>query len=67
MYLHRQRYVSCALLTRQVHVPQTQEAKAEALELMSVVHNLATPKSGELLVSATQVARQPDGYPSLTL
>eukprot|EP01128_Nolandella_sp_AFSM9_P007359 TRINITY_DN4000_c0_g1_i1.p1 TRINITY_DN4000_c0_g1~~TRINITY_DN4000_c0_g1_i1.p1 ORF type:complete len:1038 (+),score=226.95 TRINITY_DN4000_c0_g1_i1:197-3115(+) len=37
-----------------VHVPQTQEARAEATELMTVVNNLATPKSGELLVCATQ-------------
>jgi DNA-directed RNA polymerase III subunit RPC1 len=37
-----------------IHVPQTQEARAEALTLLSVVQNLATPKSGELLVAATQ-------------
>lgn len=37
-----------------VHVPQTQEARAEAATLMSVIENLATPKSGELLIAATQ-------------
>jgi len=37
-----------------VHVPQTEEAKAEARELMGVRHNLATPKSGEILIAATQ-------------
>uniref|UniRef100_A0A6B2KWD9 DNA-directed RNA polymerase subunit n=1 Tax=Arcella intermedia TaxID=1963864 RepID=A0A6B2KWD9_9EUKA len=37
-----------------LHVPQTQEARAEARELLSVVKNLATPKSGELLIGATQ-------------
>lgn len=37
-----------------LHVPQTQEARTEALELMGVVRNLCTPKSGEPLVAATQ-------------
>lgn len=37
-----------------IHVPQTEEAKAEARELMGVRHNLATPKSGEILIAATQ-------------
>ncbi|KDD75278.1 domain 1 of RNA polymerase Rpb1, partial [Helicosporidium sp. ATCC 50920] len=37
-----------------VHVPQTYEARAEALELMGVERNLKTPKSGEILVAATQ-------------
>lgn len=37
-----------------VHVPQTHEARAEALELMGVVKNILTPKSGEPLVAATQ-------------
>jgi len=37
-----------------IHVPQTTEAKAEARELMGVRHNLATPKSGEILIAATQ-------------
>lgn len=37
-----------------LHVPQTQEARAEALELMGVVNNILTPKSGEPLVAATQ-------------
>jgi DNA-directed RNA polymerase III subunit RPC1 len=37
-----------------VHVPQTEEARAEARELLGVRHNLATPKSGEILIAATQ-------------
>ena len=38
-----------------VHVPQTEEARAEAAQLMGVMHNLCTPKNGEILVAATQV------------
>ena len=37
-----------------LHVPQTQEAKAEALELMGVKHNLATPRNGEPIIAAIQ-------------
>lgn len=37
-----------------LHLPQTEEARAEALTLMSVPQNLAVPKSGELLIGATQ-------------
>ena len=37
-----------------LHVPQTEEAKAEANELMGVKHNLATPKNGEPIISAIQ-------------
>lgn len=37
-----------------LHLPQTEEARAEALSLMNVKVNLAVPKSGELLISATQ-------------
>jgi len=37
-----------------LHVPQTEEAKAEAYSLMGVVNNLSTPKNGEILVAATQ-------------
>lgn len=37
-----------------LHVPQTQEARTEALELMGVVNNIMTPKNGEPLVAATQ-------------
>ncbi len=37
-----------------IHVPQTEEARAEANILMNVTHNLQTPKSGEPLVAATQ-------------
>ena len=34
-----------------LHLPQTEEARAEAATLMAVQHNLLTPKSG---VSVTQ-------------
>ncbi|KAI1156878.1 DNA-directed RNA polymerase III subunit RPC1 [Nemania diffusa] len=37
-----------------LHVPQTEEARAEAVTLMSVKHNLATPKNGEPIIAATQ-------------
>ena len=37
-----------------LHVPQTEEAKAEALELMGVKHNLATPRNGEPIIAAIQ-------------
>ena len=37
-----------------LHVPQTEEARAEARELLGVSKNLATPKNGEILVAATQ-------------
>ena len=38
-----------------LHVPQTEEARAEALHLMGVMDNLCTPKNGEILIAATQV------------
>ena len=37
-----------------LHVPQTEEARAEALELMGVKHNLATPRNGEPIIAAIQ-------------
>ena len=37
-----------------LHVPQTEEARAEAIELMGVKHNLATPKNGEPIIAAIQ-------------
>jgi DNA-directed RNA polymerase III subunit RPC1 len=37
-----------------LHVPQTEEARAEALTLMGVKHNLATPKNGEPIIAAIQ-------------
>ena len=37
-----------------LHLPQTEEARAEALCLLGVPHNLITPRSGEPLVAATQ-------------
>eukprot|EP00898_Chlorokybus_atmophyticus_P005611 jgi/Chlat1/6050/Chrsp4S06335 len=37
-----------------LHVPQTEEARAEAINLMGVKNNLCTPKNGEILVAATQ-------------
>ncbi|KAK2462263.1 hypothetical protein APHAL10511_005569 [Amanita phalloides] len=37
-----------------LHVPQTEEARTEALELMSVKNNLVTPRNGEPVVAAIQ-------------
>jgi DNA-directed RNA polymerase III subunit RPC1 len=37
-----------------MHLPQTEEAKAEAAELMSITYNLVSPRNGEPLVAATQ-------------
>ena len=37
-----------------LHVPQTEEARTEAIELMGVKNNLATPKNGEPIISAIQ-------------
>lgn len=37
-----------------LHVPQTEEARAEAINLMGVKNNLLTPKSGEPIIAATQ-------------
>ena len=37
-----------------LHVPQTEEARTEARELMGVKHNLITPKNGEPIIAAIQ-------------
>ena len=37
-----------------LHLPQTEEAKAEALTLMGVKTNLITPRNGEPLIAAIQ-------------
>jgi DNA-directed RNA polymerase III subunit RPC1 len=37
-----------------LHVPQTEEARTEATELMGVKYNLATPKNGTPLIAAIQ-------------
>lgn len=37
-----------------MHLPQTEEARAEALILMGNQSNLVTPKNGEMLIAATQ-------------
>ncbi|KIM21606.1 hypothetical protein M408DRAFT_18355 [Serendipita vermifera MAFF 305830] len=37
-----------------LHVPQTEEARTEALQLMNVQYNLVTPKNGEPVIAATQ-------------
>ncbi|CAJ1448813.1 unnamed protein product [Effrenium voratum] len=37
-----------------IHLPQTEEARAEAMTLMGVRDGLVTPKSGEVAVCATQ-------------
>lgn len=41
-------------LTPLLDVPQTEEARTEALELMSVKHNLVTPRNGEPVIAAIQ-------------
>ena len=37
-----------------LHVPQTEEARTEATELMGVKNNLSTPKNGSPIISAIQ-------------
>ncbi|XP_076400912.1 DNA-directed RNA polymerase III subunit RPC1-like isoform X3 [Peromyscus maniculatus bairdii] len=37
-----------------LHLPQTEEAKAEALVLMGTKANLVTPRNGEPLIAAIQ-------------
>ncbi|CCJ29412.1 unnamed protein product [Pneumocystis jirovecii] len=37
-----------------LHVPQTEEARAEAIELMSVKNNLVTPRNGDPIIAAIQ-------------
>ncbi|KAI8902601.1 hypothetical protein BC833DRAFT_572629 [Globomyces pollinis-pini] len=37
-----------------IHVPQTEEARAEAVHLMGIKANLVTPRNGEPLIAATQ-------------
>ncbi|GKT25531.1 DNA-directed RNA polymerase III subunit RPC1, partial [Aduncisulcus paluster] len=37
-----------------IHVPQTQEARSEALILMGVLNNIVTPKDGSAVVAPTQ-------------
>lgn len=50
-----------------LHVPQTQEAKAEASQLMGVMNNLCTPKNGEILIAATQVQQHTTSLSDHTL
>lgn len=38
-----------------LHLPQTEEARAEAWVLMGNKYNLVTPRNGELLIAAIQV------------
>ncbi|WFD35230.1 DNA-directed RNA polymerase [Malassezia cuniculi] len=37
-----------------MHVPQTEEARTEAMILMGVKHNLVTPRNGEPIIAAIQ-------------
>ncbi|TIB84727.1 beta and beta-prime subunits of DNA dependent RNA-polymerase [Wallemia mellicola] len=37
-----------------MHVPQTEEARTEAQELMGVKHNMVTPRNGEPIIAAIQ-------------
>lgn len=46
--------ISGFLLNYTSDVPQTEEARTEALELMSVKHNLVTPRNGEPVIAAIQ-------------
>lgn len=39
-----------------LHVPQTEEARAEAINLMGVKNNLLTPKSGDLLLRLLKIS-----------
>ena len=47
---------TCSVLTSDwfTDVPQTEEARTEALELMSVKNNLVTPRNGEPVIAAIQ-------------
>lgn len=38
-----------------LHVPQTEEARAEALTLMRICENIVSPRAGQPLIAATQV------------
>jgi DNA-directed RNA polymerase III subunit RPC1 len=38
-----------------LHLPQTEEARAEALILLGTKSNLVTPRNGQLLIAAIQV------------
>ena len=37
-----------------IHVPQTEEARTEAMQLMGVKHNIVSPRSGAPIIAATQ-------------
>ncbi len=37
-----------------LHLPQTEEARAEAIHLMGLKHNLVTPRNGQPLIAAIQ-------------
>ena len=37
-----------------IHIPQTEEARIEARELMGIKHNIINPRNGEPLITATQ-------------
>ncbi|TPX48240.1 DNA-directed RNA polymerase [Synchytrium endobioticum] len=37
-----------------LHLPQTEEARAEAAQLMATKHNLVTPRNGQPLIAANQ-------------
>lgn len=48
------KHFECAITYHASDVPQTEEARTEALELMSVKHNLVTPRNGEPVIAAIQ-------------
>ena len=37
-----------------IHVPQTQKARAEAISLMNPIKNFKTPRNGEPMIASTQ-------------
>jgi DNA-directed RNA polymerase III subunit RPC1 len=47
-------YLAARSALTSVDVPQTEEARTEALELMSVKKNLVTPRNGEPIIAAIQ-------------
>ncbi len=51
-----------------IHLPQTEEARAEAMVLMGVLQNLMTPRNGAIIISATQASvRRQDMRASICL
>ena len=45
-----------------LHLPQTEEARAEAWILMGNKYNLVTPRNGELLIASIQVKKRQGSF-----